>query len=110
MLFATGLDELLIEAAKQVPSLVVLVFIVIRFLAQQNASEERRNQRDKAVLTCLQQFGGACHSFQDQITARYEAQASRITASLDRNTESLGRNTEAICHFETFILKPEKKG
>lgn len=102
-MFATGFDDLLIEAAKQVPSLVVLVLVVIRFLAHITATEQRREKLDEVRLKSFQDYATLCHSFQEQISTKQEAQSTRVVSALERNTESMGRNTQALSRFEAAI-------
>lgn len=70
--------DVLLEAAKQVPSLIVLAYIVVMFLkhlARQDASREASDQkRDARALVCM----------------------NRCSNSIDRNTEVLGQMSKVV--------------
>ena len=72
------MDDFLSEAVKQVPSLVVLAFVVVVFLkhlARRDISKESADQRrDDRSLACM----------------------NKCSSAIDRNTEMLGQVAKVV--------------
>lgn len=83
------MDPLFVEAAKQVPSLAVLVFIVIKFLAFVRETEVARS-------SSLEALGDTCHAFQERL-------GNATQKVIDRNSEALEKNTEAMTRIEVIL-------
>jgi hypothetical protein len=82
------MDEVLTEAARQVPSLVVLVVLVIYFLR----ALDRRDQTIRAIAeTCHQSQAGA-------------------TAAINENTRVLGKVGEALDAHRQVIADAVRDG
>lgn len=82
-------ETLVIEAAKQVPALAVLVFIVMRFLDHMKNGEQTRNASFK-------ELGDSCHLFQAQMMTRYELLMARYESTNRATQDSLNENTKAL--------------
>jgi hypothetical protein len=90
------LSQFLLEVAKQVPALVVLMLIVDRFLKALNGVAARFEQVEDKRSESLETLGDSCHAFQRDVQAKNEAVMGKVVTALDRNTESLGKNTYAL--------------
>lgn len=115
--------ELIVEIAKQVPHLAVLVGLVIVFLRGKRESDmhfldtlksmddawrKSMEMRDEA----LTHLGDNCHAFQKDLAGKSEAVFERVVESMDKNTEILGRAMHVIERLEARldgIAKPGRK-
>lgn len=91
------------EAARQIPAVAVLVFVVIKFLSHIRESDRARERLESARIKALENLGSACYSFQESLAERHETLVSRVTTALDRNTDALGRATQAVDRFEDWL-------
>lgn len=78
------MEEVFKEAAKQVPSLCVLVFVVIKFLSFIRDTENTRNVALMAVNEASQKF---C----ERISMATEKVVDRNSTLLEKNIEVFGR-------------------
>lgn len=106
-------EEILKEAVKQVPALVVLVgvvgFLVIKFLGFIKESEDRREKSESARTEALATLNDQCHKQQSGMMQRYEAAMSDVTKALDRNSSAMGRASEALTRTEDWLSHLEGK-
>lgn len=100
-------EEVLKEAVKQVPALVVLVgvvtFLVVKFLGFIKESEERREKSETARTEALKHLGDACHKQQSDMMERYEAAMGNVTEALDRNTAAMSRTSDVLDRTEDWL-------
>lgn len=103
--------EFVVESAKQIPSLAVLVGLVVLFMRGKRDSDmhfletlksmddawRRSMETRDAVLTHL---GNNCHAFQKDLSAKNEAVFERVVEVMDKNTEILGRAMHVIERLE----------
>jgi len=78
------MDQFWLEAAKQIPSLVVLVTLVILFLKHLKDISDNFSETLKAI-------GDACHMHQVEVSEEANEVIKKNTAAFDRNTEALGK-------------------
>jgi hypothetical protein len=106
-------EEVLKEAVKQVPALVVLVgvvgFLVIKFLGFIKESEDRREKSETARTEALAVLNDQCHEHQSGMMGRYEAAMANVTAAMDRNSAAMGRASEALSRTEDYLSHLEGK-
>jgi hypothetical protein len=106
-------EEVLKEAVKQVPALVVLVgvvgFLVIKFLGFIKESEDRREKSESARTEALAVLNDQCHKQQSGMMGRYEAAMANVTAAMDRNSAAMGRASEALSRTEDYLSHLEGK-
>lgn len=106
-------EEVLKEAVKQVPALVVLVgvvgFLVIKFLGFIKESEDRREKSESARTEALAVLNDQCHKQQSDMMGRYEAAMANVTAAMDRNSAAMGRASEALSRTEDYLSHLEGK-
>lgn len=88
--------------AKQIPSLVVMVFLVLKFLDFIRTYENARAAMDERRAEALSRLGDNCHGFQDRL-----GEATRKV--IERNSEALTRNTETLGRIEVLIGDIDKK-
>jgi len=92
------------EAARQIPAVAVLVFVVIKFLSHIRESDRARERMESARIKAMENLGSACHSFQESLAERHETLVSRVTTALDRNTDARGRTDAAAGdRFEDWL-------
>jgi hypothetical protein len=77
------MDQTLLEAAKQIPSLAVLVALVVLFL-------KHLKEISAGFERAIKDIGNDCHAFQKETSERTSAALTRNTVALDRNSEALG--------------------
>jgi hypothetical protein len=87
------MDQYWMELIKQVPALVVLVWIVYKFLDHlKSIIADHRNDQNQHIV-----------SFRE-MAEEQQQHLSRSSAAIDRNTETLGKNNyilgQALRHFE----------
>lgn len=90
------MEALLTEAIKQVPSLAVLVWVVMRFLAHikdsdnaRTTGDERRNESMKAIS--------------DSFKVAQHEMSTRMTTTIDANTALLAKATVALNRVEDIL-------
>ena len=94
---------ILTEAVKQLPALVVLVGLVLKFLAFIKESEDRCEKSEASRLEALKHLGDACHRSQTDMMERYEDTMSKVTEALDRNTGAMGRAGAVADRLEDWL-------
>jgi hypothetical protein len=77
------MDPTWLELAKQAPSLVVLVILVVLFL-------RHLKEISAGFERAIKDIGNDCHLFQKETSERTSAALTRNTIALDRNSEALG--------------------
>lgn len=82
--------------AKQIPSLVVMVFLVLKFLDFIRTYENARQAMDERRAEALSRLGENCHGFQERL-----GDATRKV--IERNSDALTKNTEALARIEVLI-------
>lgn len=97
------MESLVTELAKQVPALVVLVFVVVRFLGYLSVLEERREKLDSIRIDTLQNLGDACHDFQRDMMIRFETAMRKTDMALERNSDLLSRHNQALDRLEDYL-------
>jgi hypothetical protein len=80
-MLADGEIATLLEIAKQTPSLVVLVVMLLKFLGHLNTLDERRQESDK----------------------RRDGVLADVAAAYNRNSEALARTSSALTRFEDHL-------
>lgn len=97
------METWLIELAKQVPSLIVLAWLVFQ---HQTAIKEQResfltqqNSRDIAFTSAITNMAQQCHAVQ-----------KRSTTTLERSTRVLGRMEVVVEHAVDALLEHKIKG
>ena len=95
--------EILSEAAKQVPSLCVLCFIVVIFIRFIKSEREQSILLETARLGTLKSIGDGCHEHTKQLTAKMNQTLVESARAIKDNTKALGRNTEAFHRVEKVI-------
>ena len=90
------MDEVLKEATRQVPSLVVLVVLVVLFLRRMAASDETQ----KAIAA-------TCHESQRQSIRAVEVLEERSAALITKCTEVMGATKGAIERVEKRLDRAE---
>lgn len=90
------MENLWIEIAKQVPSLVVLGWLVVYFLRHM---ERMVDQFGKMTTDWAKSVEGVNHeaqTFQTQLHTEHRAMFSKLGGALDKNTEALGKNSATL--------------
>lgn len=90
------MEEILKEAARQVPSLVVLVVLVVLFLRRMAASDETQ----KAIAE-------TCHEAQRQSIRAVEVLEERSAGVIKENTEALGAMRACLERVERRLDREE---
>lgn len=80
-------ETLITEAVKQAPGMLVLLYIVVRFLSHLDSIEERRQEADE----------------------RREKADEKYAAVIERNTVALGRTSAALDRLEDHLDAVAKK-
>jgi hypothetical protein len=89
------MDSFILEAAKQVPALVVLAWIVNKFIAANSASQTLIKEQASASMQAIKDQSDACHKVQ--------------TAIADKTVTALDNNTKAFVRCEVALEKCERK-
>ena len=104
----------LLEIAKQVPGLGVLVYLVVQFIRSTKERDQRFGEMLDSVQARSQSFGREAMDRSERTNAAMqkciEDSTSRITACVHENARALGRATEVIERHERFYerhFKPE---
>ena len=92
------MEAVLTEAARQVPSLVVLVVLVVLFLRRMRESDETQ----KAIAA-------ACHEAQRQSVRAVEVLEERSAALITKCTEILGAAKASIERVEHRLDREESR-
>ena len=106
-------EEVLKEAVKQVPALVVLVgvvgFLVIKFLGFIKESEDRREKSESARTEALAVLNDQCHKQQSDMMDRYESAMASVSDALRSNSAAMGRASETLSRTEDYLSHLEGK-
>ncbi len=92
------MDEILKEATRQVPSLVVLVVLVVLFLRRMQASDETQTA-----------IAATCHESQRQSIRAVEVLEERSAGLITKCTEVLGATKAAIDRVEKRLDREEAR-
>lgn len=96
----------LIEAAKQVPALTILVVVVIAFLKymaeDRKAADAIRTEEAKAIA----KISDTARDFQKELTAENQTIMVKLGAIIEKNTLQMGRSVYA---FEQLIASQRIK-
>jgi hypothetical protein len=88
-------ESFLIEAAKQVPALLVLAWIVYSNNKERRESETARAQIERDRDVNLAKLGDACHVFQDRLATRVEVAMNKMADAMEKSVNALGQATLA---------------
>ena len=101
------MDAALIEAAKQVPSLLVLAWIVYTFINELKAQRDRSAEATEAAAVrqnqTLQALGDSCHAFQDDMQKKTADSFKAVALALSENSTALRTNTTALGRVESVL-------
>ena len=121
------MEPLLIEVAKQVPALVVLVWLVhhfstkmeavaSKFLAHVESLETAHTTNIKAMedtalakSKVIERLVESSHDFQSDIVARNALALDKVVVAVEKNTEALGRNSAVIVRMDNILENHDKR-
>lgn len=95
------IESLMIEAAKQLPAVAALIFIVMQFLKHIRAADEARHELEEARLKTLESINKSCHEFQESISDRSDLTHGRAAAALERSAEAMGRANAMMAYYKS---------
>lgn len=84
--------ELLIEVAKQIPALVVLVWLVAKGAQLGRELLRQFHERDERFVEALREVGKDCHEHASQREERLIAALDKTGSVLEEATRMLGKN------------------
>lgn len=95
-----------LEIAKQVPALAVLVYLVVRFISTQQKRDEQLADTLDAVQTRSHEFGTDAIERTERINAELRQSLTentkRVTACIEETNKVLGKATLVIDRHECF--------
>lgn len=94
------MEQILIEAAKQAPALVVLAWIVYTFLKYLKEYAEGQ-------AVSLGNLGDTCHAFQREMHESNATILTSVRTTLDKTNEVLGRAANTIDRGERICTQVE---
>lgn len=89
-------ESFLVEAAKQVPALLVLAWVVYAYNKDRRDSDAQRAAVDQVRDANLVKLGDTCHAFQAQLASRFDATIGRIVEVMDKTAVALGQANSAL--------------
>jgi len=82
-----------IEVVKQVPSLVVLSWLVVVFLKHMKEDRHHRERAEERSAETLKSIGTSCHTFQRELTAKNHEVMVKTHGALEKNADALSKAT-----------------
>jgi 3-deoxy-D-arabino-heptulosonate 7-phosphate (DAHP) synthase class II len=101
------MEQFLEKVATQVPSLVVLVWLVYQFNRSSKDERESRQKIDEVREQALVRLGDNCHGFQERLAGKVTEAMDRMSACVEKNTVALARNTDVITRAEHVLVRIE---
>ena len=86
------MDNVLPELVKQIPSLSVLAFLVMKFLV---------SLKDRDIA--LSELNKQCHDFQSGMQEKHRENVAVMATALSQNTQALSANTHALGRVESVL-------
>ena len=90
------MDDIWKEAIRQIPAIVVVVLMVLKFLEHIAAMNKNAREIGTEVAHSLEKLGDNCHAFQREMMQRHEKLMERTNEALMVVAKELGRNSSAI--------------
>lgn len=106
------MEQILIEAAKQVPALVVLttfVVLVLKHLREKDkASSQSSKERDDQFLEALRERDARFLAGMQSMSERVESSSDKSTRVVERNSEVMARVVVVLDRVESRLERHEE--
>lgn len=90
--------SILVEAAKQVPALIVMAWLAKTFLSAMRSERDLQVKLEEARAESMKEMGEACHDFQKDLSERNTAMMTKVERAVDNNTQVLIKVADRLEH------------